>query len=268
MSTNLSTDTSRSLEVRRSRDLAVPEDELAADRAGFRYLDRKGRRPVPLREDFEGSREDPLVSLCARRRGRLWLVRGSEFGLHLFDGLGKFLGMEGDVEEKTTEVEGRSGKLAKGGGEWRAARAAGGRDVLRKLDGVHASTGQRLMWILHQPDAVVAVHNHVGRNDHPLTLIRRRGALAIPDLRLRYDQGGIAKAPLIQVNFFHCVLIGKPFHLREGLIPIEVGIIHQGIGRTAETEGTDVREEVRIGMHRREQATHSQRGCGYPRKPP
>src|SRR5437016_1278163 len=102
------------------------------------------------------------------------------------------------------------------------------------------------MWVLHQPEAVVAVHNHVGGNDGPLAAIRGRGKLAIPDLRLRHDWSGIAEAPLIQVNFLQCVLIGKAFYLGERLIPVEIGIVYQGIGGTSETECIDVREVERI----------------------
>jgi len=45
--------------------------------------------------------------------------------------LGKFLGMEGDVEKKATEVEGRACELAKFGGKWRAAGAAWRGNMLR-----------------------------------------------------------------------------------------------------------------------------------------
>src|SRR5580765_1523254 len=74
-----------------------------------------------------------LMSFCGRRgwRGRLGLVCGLEFGLHLLYALGKFLGMESDVEEKATQVERCAGKLAKFGGERRAAGAAGRGDVVR-----------------------------------------------------------------------------------------------------------------------------------------
>lgn len=115
------------------------------------------------------------------------LVCGLEFGQHLLHGLGKLVGVKGDVEEPTAQVEGRAGKLAKGREEWRAARAARWRDVLRKMDGVQAATGQRFMGVLHQPEAVVAVYDHVGGDDGPVSLVGAGRSLAIPNLRLRND---------------------------------------------------------------------------------
>src|SRR6267142_6557082 len=123
------------------------------------------------------------------------------------------------------------------------------------MNGIHAATGERLMGILHQPEAVVAVHNHVGGNDGPLARIRGGGKLAIPDLRLRDDRSGIVEAPLIQVDFLQRVLIGKAFYLGEGLIPVEIGIVYQGIGGTSKAERIYVREVVRVSMHRGEKTT-------------
>ena len=123
------------------------------------------------------------------------------------------------------------------------------------MNGVHAATGERLMGILHQPEAVVAVHDHVGGNDRPLAAIRGRGKLAIPDLRLRHDWSGIVEAPLIQVNFLQCVLIGKAFYLGERLILVQIGIVYQGVGGTSEAKCVDVREVERVGKDRGEKTT-------------
>ena len=200
-------------------------------------------------------------------RGRLCFVRRIESGLHFFHGLRKLLRVVVEVQEKAPYIEGRARKLAKRGGEWRAARAADCGDVLRQMNRIHAATGKRLMRVLHQPDAVVAVYNHVCGNDCPLSIIRLRGPLAIPDLRLRHDHGGVVKAPLIQVNLLQSVLIGKPLHLGEGLIPVEIGIVNKGIGGMPETECIDVRKVVGVGVQSREKATQSQHSGHRPYEP-
>ena len=70
--------------------------------------------------------------------------------------------MEDNVQEKALEIEGRASKISKRGRKWRAAQTAGRRDVFRQVNGIHAAARHRLMRILHQPDAVVVVHNRRG----------------------------------------------------------------------------------------------------------
>jgi hypothetical protein len=65
------------------------------------------------------------------------------------------------IEEIEPHIERCSQEYATLGREWGAAPAAGWRYVFRQMNGIHATTRQRLVRILHQPEAVVAIHNHV-----------------------------------------------------------------------------------------------------------
>jgi len=169
--------------------------------------------------------------------------------------------MAADLQEKASQIEGRARELPVCGGKRGTARASGRGDVLWKMNGIHASTGQRLIGILHQPDAVVAIHNHVGGDDGPLAVIRLRGVLAIPHHGLWHNRCRIAETIVIQVNPMHGFLIGKPLHLWERLIPVKIGIVHKGISGLPETQRIDVRKVVRVGMHGGEEATQRQQSC-------
>src|SRR6266516_7059987 len=79
-----------------------------------------------------------------------------EGGLRLFVGLRKLFRVVDEVQEENAYIKRRAGKLAKNGGERRAARAASGRNMLGKMNSIHAAAGQRLMVILHQPEVVMA----------------------------------------------------------------------------------------------------------------
>src|SRR5271166_2368454 len=137
---------------------------------------------------------------------RLRFACGTESGFHLFYGLRKLFRMMDDIKEIEPNVDGRSQHLATSGGERRAARTAAHWDVFRQMNSVHAAARQRFMLVLHQPEAVVAIHNHVCGDHHPLSFIRCRGTLAIPELRPRYEDYRIVEAILIQCNALQTVL--------------------------------------------------------------
>src|SRR5216683_2506410 len=135
-----------------------------------------------------------------------------EGGLRLFVGPRKLFRVVDEVQEEDAYIKRRAGKLAKNGEERRAARAASRRNMLGKMNGNHAAAGQRFMGILHQPEAVMAVLNHVGRDRDPLTFIRGRGSLAIPELRLWHGHSGLGEAIGIQANSPQAMLIGEAFY--------------------------------------------------------
>src|SRR6266478_1985220 len=83
----------------------------------------------------------------------------------------KFLGLMDVVKDKGAHIKRCAGKTSKSRWQRRAAKAASGRDKLRKMDGVHAAAAEGFVGILHQPEAIMTVLNHVGRDRDPLTSI-------------------------------------------------------------------------------------------------
>ena len=99
------------------------------------------------------------------------ILRGKG-GLGLFVGARKFFRVMDEVKEECAHVKRCACKFPKGCGERRAAGAACRRNMLGKPDGVHAATAEGFVRILHQPETVMAVLNHVSGDGNPLAFIR------------------------------------------------------------------------------------------------
>ena len=72
-----------------------------------------------------------------------------EGGLRLFVGSRKLFRMVDEVQEEDAYIKRCAGKLAKNGGERRSAGAAGRRNMLGKMNGIHAAAAQGFVRILH-----------------------------------------------------------------------------------------------------------------------
>src|SRR5690242_6589384 len=114
-------------------------------------------------------------------------AHGAKGGLHPVQGSRKVFGILVQVYEEALEVERRATPLAKRRGQRRSAGTARRRNLIVQVHRVHAPPGQRLVGVLHQPSAIVAVENHARGDHHPLSRIFRRRLLTIPEMRLRHE---------------------------------------------------------------------------------
>src|SRR5260370_5303515 len=119
------------------------------------------------------------------------------------------------VKKEDAHIKRCACKYPKSCRERRAAGAASGRNKLRKMDGVHAATAEGFVGILHQPEAVAAVLNHVGGDRHPLAFIRGRRSLAIPELRLWHGLSVVRDAIGIHADSRQAMLISEMLYLGE-----------------------------------------------------
>src|SRR5258708_32875983 len=140
----------------------------------------------------------------------------------LLVGARKLLRMMDVVKEKDAHIKRCAGEFSKSRWQRRAARAASGRNKLRKMDGVHAAAAEGFVGILHQPEAIMTVLNHVGRDRDPLTSVGSRGSLAIPELRLWHGSSDVREAISIHADFRQAMLISEALYLGEGLIPVNI----------------------------------------------
>src|SRR5215467_2293235 len=201
-----------------------------------------------------------LATIFSRFPGRLGrracrLVHGLKCRLHPVDTALEVFGMLVQVHEEALDVEGRASPLAKRRRQRWSARTARRGNLIVQVHRIHAPARQSLVRILHQPTAIVPVENHAGGDHDPLSPIFRRRLLTIPEPRLRHEHGGIRKPVLIQGNPLEAVLFRKTLHFGEGLVPIHIGVVHQGVSRPAHAQRIDEGKVVRISAHRREKAT-------------
>src|SRR6266571_3761154 len=252
----------------KTRDTVFPKvyDSTSVTKVKAHFPRKQGKegpfRGRPKANEEGAATGRPDVGLLCFELGRklhFCPILRREGGLRLFVGLRKLFRVVDEVQKEDAYIKRRAGKLAKNGGERRAAHAASRRNMPGKMNGNHAAASQRFMGILHQPEAVMAVLNHVGRDRDPLTFIRGRGSLAIPELRLWHGHSGLGEAIGIQANFPQAMLISEAFYVGKGLIPVNIGIAHEGIEGAPQGESVHVGEIVRIGAQCGEYATGSQK---------
>src|SRR6266852_2315457 len=119
------------------------------------------------------------------------------------------------VKKEDAHIKRCARKYPKSCRERRPARAARRRNVLGKMDSIHAAAAKGFVGILHQPEAVAAVLNHVGGDRHPLAFIRGRRSLAIPELRLWHGHSVVRDAIGIHADSRQAMLISEALYLGE-----------------------------------------------------
>src|SRR5579862_57547 len=144
--------------------------------------------------------------------------------------------MPDKIEAEQAKVLGESKKLLLLGGRRRTASSARRRNYWRQVYRPHAAARQHFVRILHQPDAVVRVHNYIGRDYNPLIGVVGSGLLAIPKSRLRHDDVGVVGAVRIELKDLQPALVGKSPDLGERLVPVHIGIARPPINRMAPRE--------------------------------
>ena len=79
--------------------------------------------------------------------------------------------------------------------------------------------------------------------------VRWRGKLAIPKLGLRHIDTGFDDAVFIKEHMLKPALLDELLDFGERLVPIEIGVVDQHIGGTAEAETVEKWKVVRIGAN-------------------
>jgi len=129
-----------------------------------------------------------ILILLRRLLGLLLLLGG---GLHrrlhpVHCGL-KLLGIANATQEHQAGIvaeEGKAAKITVSPGQGRASRRARSGNHCGKLNGVHAAAGQDLMWVMHEPKAIVAVCDAAGGDHRPSAAVCGRSILTAPELGL------------------------------------------------------------------------------------
>src|SRR6267154_3664143 len=119
------------------------------------------------------------------------------------------------VKKEDAHIKRCARKYPKGCRERRPARAASGRNKLRKMDSIHAAAAKGFVGILYQPEAVAAVLNHVGGDRHALAFIRDRRSLAIPEFRLWHGHSVVRDAIGIHADSRQAMLISEALYRGE-----------------------------------------------------
>src|SRR5208283_2242683 len=105
------------------------------------------------------------------------------------------------------------------GQRWSAGLPCIGND-LRKLHRIHAAPGERLMLILHEPNAVSRIQHIVDGDHRPSSPVTRLRLLAIPKLRLGNVSARLHESILIEQHLLQTALAHEKLHLRERLVPV------------------------------------------------
>lgn len=82
------------------------------------------------------------------------------------------------------------------------------------------------MRILHKPKAIASVYDVISGEHCPLSAVRRRRFLPVPELGPRSVSSRLGEPPFIQENMVQSLLPHETFDFRQSMVPIEVGIIH------------------------------------------
>jgi hypothetical protein len=170
----------------------------------------------------------------------LLLLQPFGFSAPLGNERGAFVQAVDQVQEARATISGLPEQFALVGRERRAARTASCGDLRGKLDCVHTAAAERLVGVSHEPDAIVSVKNHIGRNRDPLSLVRRSRPLATPQTGLRRRHAGIKDAVRIHFNFLEAVLDGKACHFGHCLARVDIGLAGNHIYGAPEAERVDI----------------------------